>query len=90
MKFAQALDQLSRYNVNLASLTEESLEGLVYGKGVSTETLIAMHQAADVLKPARRFQAAAGPLATETEAALNLRALHGDVAARKYLREVSA
>jgi hypothetical protein len=90
MKFAQALDQLSRHNVHLASLTEESLDGLVYGKGISTETLIAMHEAAAVLKSAKRFQPSAGPLATETEAALNLRAIHHDVAARKYLREFSA
>lgn len=90
MKFAQALDQLSRHNVNLATLTEEGLEGLVYSRGVSTETLIAMHEAANRLQVAKRYHESAGPLATETEAALNLRALHNDVAARNYLEGLSA
>jgi hypothetical protein len=90
MKFAQALDQLSRHNVNLVTLTEESLEGLVYSRGVSTETLIAMHAAANKLQTAKRYRDSAGPLATETEAALNLRALHNDVAARTYLEGLSA
>jgi hypothetical protein len=90
MFYSHALDQLSRHNVNLASLDDENLEGLVYGKGVATSTLISMHEAATTLRRSKLYREIVTPLATETTAALNLKALHGDTVAREYLAGLSA
>ena len=91
MKYEQAQNALARLNIHLPTLTDVALEQMVFGRGITSRTLVTMHRSAKTLARNRHIPHRGKLLTLREEAhgALLLKAHAGDQEARSYLHELS-